>query len=643
MENKTGTIRRLLSLVLTAGALCSMLLVGCGKKPAGSDPGSSSASSLPESADPSDIPPTAENDPTTGTDGSGTTAARPASGSSNNSKTTAAGGSTAKTTGSSAAATTTKSSSTSSSALKQSAYVKDSSVWKSKMLSSGKFFFEVEMTSIGTMNSRLLKNSITKLKVGEYQSLLPSVKAAEWGYSVVNLPTGTQDGAGRVMQNVYLDNLSSLKTRADALAKIKEFVLAQYVRGQEHPWYSMNGHHSWHHYAGEFGFDVLASEIGENIHGYQFHLAMNRGAARQYGKPWAIDFSSWHGAGILDYSTTPIWTGYSGVNNGHSLSLVERSFVASYMSGASAVVAEAGAAISFYTELENGLYKISPYGEVCRDFNKFTSENSDVGITYTPIAIALDYYHGMDRHTSGNRVFGRLSGYNSGDTMSYDLVDMIWPGTWAVESRANETGALCNGPYGDSFDFLLQNASQSVLNSYPAIVLSGDVTLTDAEVSRYKTYVKQGGTLVLNTAYLAQFPEYKGTLKNDRFDKTDGKGKVIVYGPNYSVKALDGILKELLGKLMPFSFSTNIESIVNVKDGYMYVTLINSDGVTKTSHAKPVVDNAKTKTVTASYNGSLAVSQIKDIYGGHNVAVNGKNASVTLKPGEIAILEYKFK
>ena len=300
MENKTGTIRRLLSLVLTAGALCSMLLVGCGKKPAGSDPGSSSASSLPESADPSDIPPTAENDPTTGTDGSGTTAARPASGSSNNSKTAAAGGSTAKTTGSSAAATTTKSSSTSSSALKQSAYVKDSSVWKSKMLSSGKFFFEVEMTSIGTMNSRLLKNSITKLKVGEYQSLLPSVKAAEWGYSVVNLPTGTQDGAGRVMQNVYLDNLSSLKTRADALAKIKEFVLAQYVRGQEHPWYSMNGHHSWHHYAGEFGFDVLASEIGENIHGYQFHLAMNRGAARQYGKPWAIDFSSWHGAGILD-------------------------------------------------------------------------------------------------------------------------------------------------------------------------------------------------------------------------------------------------------------------------------------------------------------------------------------------------------
>ena len=38
--------------------------------------------------------------------------------------------------------------------------------------------------------------------------------------------------------------------------------------------------------AGASGATVLASEIGENIHGYQLHIAMNRGAARQYSKPW---------------------------------------------------------------------------------------------------------------------------------------------------------------------------------------------------------------------------------------------------------------------------------------------------------------------------------------------------------------------
>lgn len=132
------------------------------------------------------------------------------------------------------------------------------------------------------------------------------------------------------------------------------------------------------------------------------------------------------------------------------------------MSGASAVVAEAGAAIAFYTQIENGMYKLSPYGEVCKNFNAFTQAYSDVGITYTPIAIALDYYHGMDRQPSGSKAFGKFA-YNSGDMMSHNLIDMIWPGTWSVESRGNETGALTNGPYGDSFDFLLQNASQAVL------------------------------------------------------------------------------------------------------------------------------------------------------------------------------------
>ena len=643
MKNANSSLRRVLALTLAC-----MLLAGCSgqQKPDSSQAASSGSpdSSSTESSAPDSSATVSAPDSSAAPDSSsGGNSSKPNS--SADKTTTDKGKPTQKTNNSGTASTTkvppnTSSTPSTSSALKQSAYVKDSSVWKTKMLSSGKFFFELEMTSIGTMNKQLLKNSISKQKVGEYQSILPNVKAAEWGYSVLNLQTGSQDGAGRVINNTYLDNPPT--NRAEAVSKIKDFLMAQYVRGEEHPWYSMNGHHSWHHYAGEFGFDVLASEIGENIHGYQLHLAMNRGAARQYGKPWAIDFSSWHGAGILDYSTTPIWPGYSGANNGHSLSLVERSFVASYMSGASAVVAEAGAAIAFYTQIENGMYKLSPYGEVCKNFNAFTQAHPDVGITYTPIAIALDYYHGMDRQPSGSKAFGKFA-YNDGDMMSHNLIDMIWPGTWAVESRGNETGALTNGPYGDSFDFLLQNASQAVLNSYPAIVLSGDVTLTAAEVSRYKAYVKQGGILVLNTAYRDQFPEYKGTLKNNRLDITDGKGKVILYGPDYSVQALDGIFKDLLRQFMPFSFSTNIEHIVNVRDGYMYVTLINSDGVTKTSHGKPIVDNSKTKSVTTSYTGSLAIASVKEIYGGRNVAVNSGKISVTLKPGEIAILEYRFK
>ena len=525
----------------------------------------------------------------------------------------------------------------------QSSFIKNADLWRTpSMTDNGGFYFETDVETRGSFNIELLKESIDSNKVGNYISPRPAVKAYEWGYSVLNLKTGTQDGSGRVINNIYLD--SSPRTREEALNTIKTFIINQYVNGADHPWGSMNGHHCWHHYAGEWGFDVLGSEIGENIHGYQFHIAMNRGAARQYQKPWFVDFSMWFGPGILDYSSTPIWKGYSGVNNGHSLSLMERSFVMSYMSGANAINAEAGAAISFYSEIDpdTNCYKLSPYGEICRDFYEFTNNNPDVGITYTPVAIVLNYYHGLDRQPSGNKAFGKFV-YGPGDLMTHDLVDAIWKDTWAVESNGNEIGALSNNTYGDSFDFLLQNASQDVLNSYPALVLSGDMYLSDEEIARYKNYVQQGGVLVLNTAYLDQFPEYAGELKNDRYEVSDGEGKVIVYGPDYDVSVLKVILKELVDKLMPIKLSTDIQSIVNIKDGYIYVTLINNSGVTKTFYDSVQIDKSAAKKVTVSYTGNHKVSQIRDIYNGNkSLSVRKNSCSLELQPGAIAVLEIKI-
>ena len=207
MKNANSLLRRVLAL-----ALACMLLAGCSSK---QQPGSSEAASSGDSHSSS----TESSAPDSSADVSGPDSSSGGNSSQSNSssgKTTAGKGSTSRQTNSTGTASTTKSpsnpgSNTSSSALKQSAYVKNSSVWKTKMLSSGKFFFELEMTSIGTMNKQLLKNSISKQKVGEYQSILPSVKAAEWGYSHLNLPTGSQDGAGRVINNTYLDNPTALR------------------------------------------------------------------------------------------------------------------------------------------------------------------------------------------------------------------------------------------------------------------------------------------------------------------------------------------------------------------------------------------------------------------------------------------------
>lgn len=528
---------------------------------------------------------------------------------------------------------------------KTSDYVSNISLWKTPVLSEDTpFQFEIEMTYVSQYQKALLQSSIKKQGLGDYLSALPSQTAKEWGYSLTHLD-GSVDGAGNKITTNF-SGANAPKTRQEAVTKMKNFLFNQYIKDPKSKWLSMNGHYPWHHYAGEFGASVISSEIGENINNYQWHIALTRGAARQYATPWGIDFSNWHGPSILDNTIKSagekgIWN-ESHPNGGHSLNLMERSFVMSYMSGADSIVAEAGSVLSFYNTLSGSTYKLSPYGEVCQKFNKFVTANSDVGVCYTPVGIVLDYYHGAYSGFDGRKAFYNFA-YNNGDNMTWNLINMIWPGGWEIQTSQNEKYAMINGPYGDNFDILLQNASQEVLNSYPALLLSGDITLSSSEISRYKAYVNQGGTLILNTAFVKFFPEFKGTLNSSsRYDKTYGKGKVIVYGSEYSVANLDSILKEVLNSKLPFSISNNVQSITNIKDGSMFVTLINNEGVTKAPKTTVSIDSSKKKTATVQYKGNLAIKSVKDIYNGTSISLSGKKATVSVPAGGIVVLEFKF-
>lgn len=527
----------------------------------------------------------------------------------------------------------------------QSAYIPQPSLWLGPTLWESGFAVEVEVSSLGAYRDHATTiKSIEKHQVGEHSSKLPDIKAAEWGYTVLNLATGQYDGAGRMINNIYLDNLATITNREQALGKIMEFVKSQYgyrvdentwhTIDQGYPWYSMNGHHCWHHYAGAEGADVLGSEIGENIHGYQLHIAMNRGAAKQYNRPWTIDFSAWHGASILDYSTHGIWEGYSGANHGHSISLLERSMLMSYMAGADAVVAEAGGAISFYEEkTSDGTYDLTPYGEVFQRLTAFSKENQ-VGITYTPVAILLDRYHGMDRQPSGQKAFGKFD-YEEADMRTFTLIEKLWPETFSVERNGNERGAMVNGPFADQFDFLLQDASPDLLKTYKVVMLSGDVKLSDGELANLKSYAENGG-VVLADAY--NFPQFGfGTVGIGQVKKEElGKGLIV----GYKAAALDEVMAEYFKYDVPFTFSETVEHLVNVKDGAFYVTLINNDGLTKTSHADPVTDNSKAKTLTVTYTGKASLGKIEEIWRDKPISVNGTSATIVLQPGEAAVLEF---
>lgn len=518
--------------------------------------------------------------------------------------------------------------------------IRNPELWKTPSLENGEFVLTIEFGTIGNYQPKTLLDSIEAYDLGTIDGVQPTAKssAAEWGVVVVNYGKGSKDAAGRLIRQNRLVS-ENPQTREEALEMIQEFLINQYVKDEPHPWYSMNGHYCWHHYAGETGFDVIGSELGENVYSYQLHYAMCRGAARQYGAAWFIDFSSWHGPGILDYSDHRIWGGYSGIHNGHSMSLIERTFVASYMSGADGVVAEAGAALSFYDTIdpETNLYKLSPYGQVCQDFRAFTKANPDVGITYTPIAIVLDYYHGMG-HPFVKKAFGQFS-YTDGDFMTYNLVDLLWDDAWYTETHANEVGTLLNNAYGDNFDILLQNASPELLDTYPVLILSGDIKLSDEEIAKYRNYVHNGGTLVLNTVYLPYFPAYQQEMTDDQYTIHDGEGTVIVYGPDYSVQPLDGIIRELVGRYVPFTYSENIQSILNVKDNVYYLTLINNEGVIKMRHEPVVIDQSAAKNMTVQYTGTQKIKSVYDIYREKEMTFSDGIFEITLGPGEIAILK----
>lgn len=515
-------------------------------------------------------------------------------------------------------------------------YISNPRLWAGPSLSNDGFVVEIEMGAESSVRStERTKKSIDHYNMGVHQSPLPKIKAAEWGYTVLNLPTGQTDGAGRVINNIYLDNKASINDRKTALETIMRFVKTQYrVEDGNTPWYSMNGHHCWHHYAGATGATVLASEIGENIHGYQLHIAMNRGAARQYSKPWAIDFSSWHGASILDYSKSKIWKEYSGPKHGHSINLVERSMLMSYMAGADGVVAEGGGAICFYDDITaDDCYKLSPYGKVFQKLHQFSKTHSNVGITYTPFAVLLDQFHGMDRQPSGQQVFGKFA-YNQGDMETFNLIETLWPQTFSVEKNGNEIGSMVNSKYPDAVDFLLQGASLNMLKTYKALMLSGDIKLTPAQIADLRSYAADGGVVLASNRHLDQL-SFNGTGDTAIREEKVGRGKIVGFDPS----ALKDILNEYLRKMLPIEVEGDVEYFVNVADGAFYVTLINNDGVMKAPKTPVQFDSSKRKDIVIHYKAKNAIQSVDELWNSRKVQVEGRTIKFRMLPGDCYILK----
>ncbi len=508
----------------------------------------------------------------------------------------------------------------------------------------------------------------------------------EWGYAFHRFEWGSTWGPPPAHYGGYPSKPTS---KREAYEYMMEYVVdrTSRINNNLRPWMSFNGHYPYHHYAAEYGFDEIGSEIGENMESYQMILAFNRGAARQYQLPWFLDFSAWYGPGLTEFNDPLIWQEYGGVNNGHSMSMFRRSYFMSYMSGTSRLIAEGGHNNLFFVRQfnENGLMPLTPLGEIGREIAHFAKNHTDRGIPYTPVALYLDEYHGTMGFNRIKKTFDtfRLS---RGDKMTYELLDILFPGGW--DDRLREKCQLVNNEYGDIFDVILQNATAETLSSYPVILMSGEIYLDDVERSRLIDYVRDGGTVIANSAYLDSLNSDligrgSSQLLNIRLGEQpkvvryaeEGYGEggnFILYGNDYNPNLLQPILRELLHHLSPFSLSSSgpigskqggwgspvhIQSMINRNSNGWVLTLINNDGVTKKHHDPPEIKFNQRKFVTIKLNNRFLNNQMENqslvkVSNWVDDSVLWENIcfcpppgefTVVIEAGDLAVLHFEFQ
>lgn len=560
-------------------------------------------------------------------------------------------------------------------------YIKNAELWNGpRMFNTDSFHFLVEYTdermvrdNMGITYKYFYENVLNKPYEREGAEFLHTPDAAgEWENALL-CEEGREKAYGYPVKSSFFPN--EPKTIEEAYDRIQEFLYESYAKYAKEGTIltSLNCAMPWHHYAAEAGYRNLGTEIGCSISSYQFKMAVNRGAAKQYGASWFINFSPWFHTTFPDYGETPRWEGISSKTGGHSLSLIERSLLLSYMEGADATIAEGAEYICYYSDDENA--DITPYGELLKKINAFTKTHNDIGTAYTPYGIILDKYHGINSGEAGqaflfspNNVMHLFPMLNT-DEFTYDVFNkVIWKGSFDADMPNDECDVMINSKYGEAFDCFLPNVSYELLSTYPVLIFTGEIQLSGDEQKKYAEYVKNGGKIVLNTAQVYLFDgidvELPSNINKQNYAEvkygsgsfyiygkgglpqmyTDKKGETTIIGQvNWQVGGLETILNDLNNEYMPFSFSSEIGYSVSMKEDTIYLYVFNNDGVSKTQTEEAVIDNTKAIDLTINYLPNNEIISVEDIYNHHDIAFNDNTMSVHLDAGDMAVIEIKLK
>ena len=272
---------------------------------------------------------------------------------------------------------------------------------------------------------------------------------------------------------------------------------------------------SFAHALADWGVRLLGIETAAVEPMTAMRLAFNRGAARQFGG----EFIYYHAPNFGDSATTfTRQQSFAGPDNffhsrygatmGPSLSWYRKSYYLYYMSGASAIYLEQGFDQFFKPGPGEHPLQLNPIGRITEEFVRFAEQHPDRGEPYTPVAFLLDPAHGWDMTDYPQWPFG-VSQISRSDRSLRELFGTAYyPGLVREgEAATGERQAFVPGVFGDIFDVLVASEThKDAIDSYRGLIAGGDVSWNAAWAKKLEGYVRNGGTIMLNSAQVKGLP-----------------------------------------------------------------------------------------------------------------------------------------
>ena len=462
---------------------------------------------------------------------------------------------------------------------------------------------------------------------------------------------------------------------------------------------------SFAHALMEWGVRFLGIETSAVQPMTAMRLAFSRGAARQYGG----EFFYYHAPNFGDTATTfTKQQNFAGPDNffhsrygatmGPSLSWYRKSYYLYYMSGASAIYLEQGFDQFFKPGPGEHSFQLNPLGRITEEFMRFAEQHPDRGEPYTPIAFLLDPAHGWDMTDYPQWPFG-VSQISESDRALRELFGAAYyPGLAREgEPASGERQAFVPAIFGNIFDVLVASEThKDAIDSYPAIIVGGQVDWSEAWARKLEAYVRAGGVLVLNgsqknlssnflgfnysnavreddSAHCLAAGEPPQNLKGQlfRYLKVNpvtaeplivsgagdplvtinqvGRGKLIyvtvplLVGEDQRLPPFVAhLLVHLAAEAVPVHIDGEVEYLVNQNSHGWVITLFNDNGVFKPQQGLAQVDRSATAEVKLSLPRS-SIKSAKEWMSDQALAVQNGAVILRIAAGGIAVVELQTR